>query len=92
MDINVSYYCACFPEHKPHSESLGKLIISKKPLNLCPIHSRLNLQFFCNICKKFFCEKCERDSEEHIKDFVNFDIIMSKDNAEKIKKVLYQQQ
>ena len=88
-DINVSYYCACFPEHNLQSESLGKLIISTKPLNLCPIHSEYNLKFFCNICKKFFCEKCERDSEEHIKNFINLDIIMSKENAEQIKTFLY---
>ena len=87
-DINVSYYCACFFEHnRPQSESLELLINSTKPLNLCPIHSMNTLKFYCNICKKFFCEKCERDSEEHNKDFVNFDIIMSEDNAEKIKKL-----
>ena len=88
MDINISYYCACFPEIKPQSQSLELLINSTKPLNLCPIHSNNTLKLYCNICKKSFCKKCERDSEEHIKDLVNFDIIMSEDNAEQIKNLL----
>ena len=89
MGINVSYYCACLPECKyPQNESLKKLINSTKPLNICPIHSNNTLKFYCNICKKSFCKKCERDSEEHIKDLVNFDIIMSEDNAEQIKNLL----
>jgi WD40 repeat protein len=86
MDINVSYYCACSPgQNKPQSKSLESLINSEKPLNLCPIHSMTTLKFYCNFCKKFFCEKCQRDNEEHNKDFINIDIIMSEDIAEKIK-------
>ena len=92
MDINVSYYCACFPENKPQSEYLESLINSTKPLNLCPIHSNNTLKFYCNICNKFFCEKCKRDSEEHNKDFVNFDIIMSEDIAVEIKQFSFKVQ
>ena len=88
LDINVSYYCACFFDHKCQSESLKKLINSTKPLNLCPIHSNNTLKFYCNICKKSFCEKCKGDSEEHIKNFVNFDIIISENIAEQIKILL----
>ena len=92
MDINISYYCACFPEIKPQSQSLELLINSTKPLNLCPIHSNNTLKFYCNICKKFFCEKCKRDTEEHNKDFVNFDKIMSEDIAVEIKKFSFKTQ
>ena len=89
MDINVSYYCACLPEcNNSQNEFLEKLISSKKPLNLCPIHSNNTLKLYCNICKTFFCEKCQKDSEKHIKDLINFDIIMSLENAEQIKNLL----
>ena len=91
MDIKVSYYCACLPE-STQNESLKKLINSTKPLNLCPIHSNKTLKFYCSKCKKSFCEKCQKDSEEHIKFLVNYDIIMSEDNAEQIKNFLYKTQ
>ena len=89
MDINVSYYCACLSGcNYSQNESLKKLINSTKPLNLCPIHSNNTLKFYCNICKTFFCEKCQKDSEKHIEDLINFDIIMSLEKAEQIKNLL----
>ena len=89
MDINVSYYCACLPKcNNSQNEFLEKLISSTKPLNLCPIHSNNTLKFYCNICKTFFCEKCQKDSEKHIEDLINFDIIMSLEIAEQIKNLL----
>jgi WD40 repeat protein len=84
-DYNVFYYCACFNNYnKPQEVPLELLIDSKKPSNICPIHSNHVLAFYCKKCKKSFCELCDKDNEDHKKEFVNYNNIMSEDNAKLI--------
>ena len=86
-DFNVSYYCAClYNNNRPQEEPLHLLIDSQNPLNKCPIHSRNILKSYCKECKKFFCDLCEENNDDHIKDFINHDNIISEDNAKKILK------
>ena len=79
-DFNVSYCCACNKETE--SSSLSLLINENKPTNLCPIHSNKSLKTFCNKCKRFFCESCEKDEDSHQKYLVNYTKIMSKDDVD----------
>jgi WD40 repeat protein len=82
MDFNVSYYCACFfNNNTSQKEYLKSLINPIKPKNICLVHANNYLKFYCKKCKKSFCKLCEEDSEEHKKDFVNYNNIMSEDNA-----------
>jgi len=90
-DFNVSYYCAClYNDKKVQKEFLNLLISSKSPSNKCPIHSENTLQFYCKECKQSFCDLCEEDNnkehkiKEHKKDLVNYNNIMSEDNAKTI--------
>ena len=90
MDFNAFYYCACFNNNNKLQEvPLEKLIDSKKPSNNCPIHSNNILKFYCNKCKKSFCELCEEDNEDHKKDFINYNNIISEDQAKTILKLSF---
>ena len=85
-DFNVSYYCACnFLNKEPKISSLSLLINENKPANLCPIHSNKTLKTFYNICKKSFCESCEKDIYSHQEYLVNYTKMMSKEDAELMK-------
>ena len=88
IDFFVFYYCACFYNYNKLEEEvyLKSLVDSKEPLNYCPIHSYNILKFYCNKCKKTFCEYCEEDDEDHKKDFINYNNIISEDNAKIILK------
>ena len=84
-EFNIFYYCPCFNNYnKPEEVPLESLIDSKSPSNICPIHSNNFLKFFCNKCKKSFCELCDKDNEDHEKDFINYNNIISDDKAKVI--------
>ena len=91
-DFNVSFYCACFFKDKEPKSSCLKLLIDKvdkmNSFNLCPIHSKFPLIYFCNKCKKSFCEDCQKVHKDHQNDLVNYTKIMSEDDALLIKMIL----
>ena len=43
------------------------------------------MKTFCNICKKSFCESCEKDIYSHQEYLVNYTKMMSKEDAELMK-------
>jgi WD40 repeat protein len=81
-EFNAFYYCPCFNNSIKYIEvPLELLINSKSPSNICPIHSNNILKFYCNKCKKSFCELCDKDNEDHKNDFINYNNIISENNA-----------